>query len=306
MINDTGSSGLVGGIEAGGTHYKCVLGTPAGDIVDSLSFATAEPETTVARAIEYFAAARGRLRALAIGHFGPVDIDRRSPGYGRILATPKPGWSGFDVLGRYRAALQIPMVFQSDVNVAAIGEGALGAAQGLRHYVYVTIGTGIGGGTVVEGRLLNEARHSEIGHMHVGRAAGDAYAGGCPFHGDCLEGLAAGPALHARWHEAGENLPSDHPAWALQAHYLALMCMNLSLSSVPQRIILGGGVMQQPGLLARIRSRYLDCMNGYMLPPGPIDDFICASPLQGQAATRGSLILAGRLLASPVHAGSNR
>lgn len=301
MSSNSSASPLVGGFEAGGTHYKCVLGTAQGEILHSASFATAGPEATIAQALAFFAAHKGRLQALGIAHFGPIDIDRRSPGYGRILATPKPGWAGVDVLGRYRAALAVPVAFQSDVNAAAIGEGALGAAQGLRNFVYVTIGTGIGAGVVVDGRLLHEERHPEIGHMRIGRdAAADPYPGCCPFHGDCLEGLASGPALQGRWQVPAEALAAEHPAWGLQAHYLATMCMNLALSYAPQRIVLGGGVMQQPLMAGRIRARYLELMQGYMAPftADALEQFICASPMQGQAATRGALILAGQALAA--------
>lgn len=287
---------LVGGIEAGGTHYKCAVGTPAGEILESASFATVGPEETLAQAIAFFRRQGAGIRALGVAHFGPADIDRRSPDVGRIGPTPKPGWSGVDVIGRYQAALSLPIAFETDVNAAAIGEGALGAAAGLRNYAYVTVGTGIGGGVVVNGQLLHEARHPEIGHMRVGRAAHDPYPGCCPFHGDCLEGLASGPALKGRWRVAGEALPPEHPAWPLQAHYLAIMCMNLTLSYVPDRIILGGGVMQQPGMVARIQACYRELMNGYMTPPGPLERFICASPLQGQAALCGALILAAQVL----------
>lgn len=288
---------LVGGIEAGGTHYKCVLGTPDGEIVDHVHFDTGMPEATLARAISFFSAHKERLQALCVAHFGPVDIDRQSARYGHVLATPKPGWAGFDVLGRYRAALGVPTVFQSDVNVAAIGEGALGAARGLRNHIYVTIGTGIGGGVVIEGRLLGDGWHPEVGHMHVGRLAHDPYGGCCPFHGDCLEGLASGPALRGRWQQVGEALPPDHPAWELQAHYLARLCMNLTLCYAPERIVFGGGVMQAPGLLDRIRVRLAETMNGYMAPAAPLEDFVCASFMTGEAATRGALILAGQAIA---------
>jgi fructokinase len=290
-------AGLVGAIEAGGTHYRCALGSPDGDIFDVASFATTEPAHTLGQAIAFFAASRTPLRALGIAHFGPVDIDPQSSRYGHVLATPKPGWSGSDVLGRFRSAFNVPTVFQSDVNAAAIGEGTLGAAQGKACHVYVTIGTGIGGGVVVDGRLLQDMQHPELGHMWVGRAPDDTYPGCCPFHGDCLEGLAAGPALHGRWQAAGETLPPDHPAWVLQAFYLARMCMNITLCYAPQRIVLGGGAMQLPGLLARIQSRFLDCMKGYRLPEGGAGHFICAPALQGQSALRGALILAGRALA---------
>lgn len=288
---------LVGGIEAGGTHYRCVLGTAGGDMLKAVSFPTGAPDDTLAKAVDFFARQPVRIAALGVAHFGPVDIDLRSARFGHVLMTPKPGWSDFDVLAPLRP-LGVPMAFQSDVNAAAVGEGALGAAQGLQNYVYVTVGTGIGGGVMVNGQLLHHARHPEIGHMRVGRdAAADAFGGCCPFHGDCLEGLASGPALQGRWGVPGEQLPPDHVAWALQAHYLASLCMNLNACYSLDRIIFGGGVMQQPRLLAMIRQHYLRLMNGYMQASvTTVEDFIVASPMQGDAATRGALILAGKAL----------
>jgi fructokinase len=290
---------IVGGIEAGGTHYRCVLGTAGGDIIASTSFPTGAPEDTLARAIAFFTGYPHQIAALGVGHFGPADIDPQSPGFGRMLKTPKPGWSDFDVLTPLRQ-LGVPTIFQSDVNTAAVGEGALGAARQLRHFVYVTVGTGIGGGVVVNGQLLHHARHPEIGHMRIGRdAAQDAYGGCCPFHQDCLEGLASGPALKGRWGVPAEQLPPDHEAWILQAHYMAALCVNLNACYSPDRIIFGGGVMQQPRLIAMIRQRYLELMNGYMQASADtVESFIVASPMQGNAATRGALILAGQALAN--------
>lgn len=291
---------VVGGIEAGGTHCKCVIGTASGDILSSASFNTTTPDETIAQASNFFTGFHTRIAALGIAHFGPVDIDRQSPTFGHILKSPKRGWSDLDVVARYRRVLQVPVAFQSDVNAAAIGEATLGAGQGLSNFVYVTVGTGIGGGVMINGRLLHDTRHPEIGHMLVGRDHRiDPYEGCCPFHQDCLEGLASGPALKARWGVPGEHLAPDHPAWALQAHYLAKLCVNLANCYVPEKIIFGGGVMQQPFLPAMILARYLDLMQGYMqhVTAESVDDFIVASPLQGNGATRGALILAGQALA---------
>ncbi|MBL0087854.1 MAG: ROK family protein [Ideonella sp.] len=302
-------SALVGGIEAGGTHIKCVVGTVEGDIQDSTAFNTAGPDETIERALGFFSGLRGGIQALGIAHFGPVDIARDSPRFGHVLTTPKRGWADRDVVSEYRRGLAVPIAFQSDVNASAIGEGALGAAQGLRHYVYVTVGTGIGAGVVVNGQLLHDDRHTEVGHMLVGRDfKRDTYPGCCPFHGDCLEGLASGTALQGRWGVPGEQLAPDHPGWSLQAHYLAVMCVNLSNCYVPQRIILGGGAMQQPMLIPMIRQRFAELMGGYMGGTlDRLDGYIVASPMQGQSATRGALILAGQLLgqaATPAPASS--
>lgn len=291
---------LVGGIEAGGTHTKCVLGTVSGAILHSVSFRTSTPDETIGQALDFFTGHQAEIQALGIAHFGPVDIDQRSPSYGSVLKTPKPGWSDLDVVARYRRVLSVPVAFQSDVNAAAVGEAALGAAQGLSNFVYVTVGTGIGGGVMINGRLLHDAGHPEIGHMLVGRDhRADPYEGCCPFHQDCLEGLASGPALKGRWGCSGEDLSPDHPAWALQARYLAAMCMNLTNCYAPEKIILGGGVMQQPFMPAMIRDRYLELMKGYMrhVTANAFNEFIVASPMQGNGATRGALILAGQALA---------
>jgi fructokinase len=289
---------ILGGIEAGGTNYRCVLGNARGDIIESVTFPTGAPEPTLDKALAFFAAQPVRIAALGVGHFGPVDIDPRSRRFGHVLKTPKPGWSDFDVLSPFRR-IGVPTVFQSDVNAAAVGEAALGAAQGLRNFVYVTVGTGIGGGVVINGQLLHAARHPEIGHMRVGRdVARDDFVGCCPFHRDCLEGLASGPALKGRWGVPAEQLPPDHQAWALEAHYLATLGMNLCACYSPDRIIFGGGVLlQQPHLTPMIRERYLELMNGYLQASvDTVEDFIVASPLQGNAATRGALILAGQAL----------
>lgn len=299
---------LVGGIEAGGTHIKCVVGTVQGEILDSTTFKTAGPDETIERALGYFTGLCDGIQALGIAHFGPVGIAQDSPRFGHVLTTPKRGWADRDVVSDYRRGLAVPIAFQSDVNASAIGEGALGAAQGLRHYVYVTVGTGIGAGVVVNGQLLHDARHTEVGHMLVGRDfKRDTYLGCCPFHGDCLEGLASGTALQARWGVPGEELSADHPGWSLQAHYLAVMCMNLTNCYAPERIILGGGAMQQLMLIPMIRQRFAELMGGYMGGGAvdSLDEYIVASPMQGNSGTCGALILAGQVLGQSATHGSS-
>jgi fructokinase len=234
--------------------------------------------------------------AIGIGSFGPVDPNPKSPNFGYITTTPKPGWGKTDIVGKIRTALNIPVGFDTDVNAAALGEYQWGAAQGLDTFVYLTIGTGIGGGGMVAGSLLHGLMHPEMGHIHLPRdPEQDPFEGICPYHGDCLEGLAAGPALEARWGKRAETLPDDHPAWKLEAHYLALGLVNILLSLSPQKIILGGGVMEQPQLFKLVRQEVQDLLNKYIQVPEileHIDSYIVPPALGNQAGVLGSIALA--------------
>ena len=244
----------LGGIEAGGTKWVCAVGTGPNDVRDSVVFATGEPGETLLRALE-FLTRNGPLAAVGIGSFGPVDLRPASPTWGRITTTPKDGWSNIDVGSTVAAALGVPVAFDTDVNAAALGENRWGAAAGLHTFVYLTVGTGIGGGGMLDGRLLHGLLHPEIGHMRIPHdRARDPFEGVCPYHGDCLEGLASGEAAKQRW-------PSvDADAWdeqmlELEAEYLALGLTNVICTLSPQRLIIGGGVMRQPTLLPRIRTQ---------------------------------------------------
>lgn len=294
---------LVGGLETGGTNFNCVIGYGNGEIIARQTLPTTSPTETLARVGAFFEAGmavHGPIKALGIAQFGPVGINGADENYGKILLTAKPGWSYTDIVGYFSNILDIPIAFQSDVNGAAVGEYYIGAAVGCDNFVYVTVGTGIGGGVFVNGRLLNNFTHPEIGHMMVPQdMTRDAFQGSCPLHGNCLEGLASGLAIRERWGDAAENLGPDHPAWELEARYLAALCVNLSCCCAPEKIILGGGIMQQQQIIPMVRDNFLHLMQGYMprLNPDSIGQYIILSGLAGDAATRGALILAQQEIA---------
>lgn len=296
-----------GGIEAGGTKFVCAVGTGPGNLHAEIDFPTGTPEETLHRAIEFFReqCRRGEaLAAVGIGSFGPLDPDPASPTFGYVTSTPKPGWSHTNFAGPIRRALGVPVGFDTDVNAAALGEHRWGAAQGLDSFIYLTVGTGIGGGGMVNGQLLHGLTHPEMGHIRVPHDwDADPYAGCCPYHGDCLEGLASGPALEGRWGQPGEALPPDHPAWELQTHYLALALVNYICILSPQRIILGGGVMQQPHLFPPLRRRVQEELHGYIQAPAileQIDEYIVPPALGNRAGVLGAIALAQRAAPPPI------
>lgn len=255
-----------GGIEAGGTNFRCAVGNGPED-VEIAEFPTSTPAETIARAVE-FLRTRGPLEAIGIASFGPIDPNPESPTYGYITSTPKLPWRNFDFAGAVRHALMLPVAFDTDVNAAALAEFRWGAAQSVRNFVYVTVGTGLGGGAIIDGRLLHGRLHAEMGHIRIPHdRARDPFRGNCPYHGDCLEGLAAGPAIKERWGNAGHLLPHGHAAWDLEADYLALGIANWTCTLSPQRIVLGGGVAQREELFPKIRARVARLLNGYIEPP---------------------------------------
>jgi len=288
--------GLYGAIEAGGTKFLCAVGTGPEDLRAVTRIPTTTPEETMGRVVAFFQAFGHELRAIGIGAFGPLDLNPRSPTFGTIPATPKPGWSGVNLLKPLQEALRVPVYLETDVNAAAVGEGRWGAARGLKTFVYLTVGTGIGGGAVVEGQLLHGALHPEMGHIRIPHDWGrDPFPGVCPFHGDCLEGLASGPALEARWGRPPESLPWDDPAWDLEAEYLALGLHNILCVLAPERIILGGGVMENRSLFPRIRQRVRELLNRYLPIPalqGDLGDYIVPPALGERAGLLGALALA--------------
>ncbi|HLJ45589.1 MAG TPA: ROK family protein [Bryobacteraceae bacterium] len=280
---------MFGAIEAGGTKFVCGMGTGPDDL-DTIQIPTTLPEETTAAVIAYFRGAA--LGALGIGSFGPIDLHPDSPSYGHITSTPKVAWRNYNLLGAIKTALRAPVGFDTDVNAAALGEARWGAAQGLTDFIYLTVGTGVGGGGVVNGKALHGTLHPEMGHIRIPHdRTCDPFAGACPYHGDCLEGLACGPAIEARWGLRAEQLPEDHPAWTLEAHYLALALATWACTLSPQRIILGGGVMQQGHLLGMIRRELAQLLNGYIDSPD-----VVAAQLGSRAGILGALALAEQTL----------
>jgi fructokinase len=290
---------LYGGIEAGGTKFNCVIGSGPDHIVAEARIATTTPAETIGRASAFFQrhAPEYPLSAIGIGSFGPVDLDRTSPTYGYITTTPKPGWAQTDLCGALHQALSIPVAFDTDVNAAAFGEHHWVAHnRTLDPLLYLTIGTGIGLGAIVNGKPLHGLLHPEAGHMLLPHdRLLDPFEGACPFHGDCWEGLAAGPAVEKRWQQRGETLPPDHPAWQLEAHYVALAVVNLIYSFSPQRVVLGGGVMQVPGIIDRVRGEVQRTINNYLQADRitrDIDQLIVPPGLGTRSGVLGALALA--------------
>jgi len=297
---------LLGGIEAGGTKYVCAVAHDPSEPVAEVRFPTRDPRSTVEEAAAFFretTASLGPLAALGIGTFGPASLDPESADYGHILTTPKPGWSGFPLLPELKRALgaELPLVYETDVNAAAFGEAVHGAARGLKNVAYITIGTGIGAGLLHSGRLLHGRMHPEIGHLAVPDldAAHGKNTQVCPFHPSCLEGRASGPAIEKRWGRPGSELPPDHPAWDLEAEYLAIACLNLTAAWSPDRILLGGGVSQAPGLLEKVRARFSKMTGNYWDLPPP-DDYLQLPGLGQKAGIVGALTLAAGIVGSPL------
>jgi fructokinase len=290
---------LLAGVELGGTKCICILGTGFRDIRAQVELPTQAPEPTlaaIATVLDGWRAAGWEFSALGLAAFGPLDLRRDSPRYGWVATTVKPGWSDTELLGRFARRYRTPTGIDTDVNAAARAEGRWGDAQGLADYVYVTVGTGIGAGVIVNGRPVCGANHTELGHIRIVRMPGDHFAGVCPFHGDCLEGIAAGPAIAARsQRDPGTLLPED-PTWEPVAHALAQLCQTLVLTTGPRRIFLGGGVMVgQPQLFAMIRPRLQASLNGYITTDetgAGIDRFIVPSALGLTVGPLGALAVA--------------
>jgi fructokinase len=285
----------IGSIEAGGTKFVCALGTTSGQIIRSTRILTRGPAETMAEVISFFQNSEPQISAFGIGSFGPVDLNRDSPTYGFITSTPKEGWRNFDLVGAVRRVFNKPIEFDTDVNAAVLAEARWGTARGLQTAMYVTVGTGIGGGLIAEGKILHGLVHPEMGHIRVPHNLDqDPFPGVCPYHRDCLEGLASGPAIQARWGTNPSTLPAGHPAFRLEAEYLGLACMNWICTISPQRIILGGGVMQAH-LFPLVRERTRSLLNHYVSAPEithQIDDYIVAPALGDRAGAFGGLALA--------------
>jgi fructokinase len=290
----------LGGVELGGTKCVCLIGTGPGDIRDQISVPTgSDPFATLGRIEETLrsgVARHGPIRALGIASFGPLDLARQSPTFGCITSTTKPGWRNTSVAARLAQAFKVPVGFDTDVNGAALAEGRWGGAKGLADYAYVTIGTGIGAGLVVNGRPAHGFAHSELGHIRIARLPGDVWPGSCPFHGDCVEGLASGVAIAARAGMPANVVPSHDPLWEPVAHALAQLLHTLVLTTAPRRILIGGGVVQlRPELLESMRRQLAMSLNGYLdldALIGSIDRYVVPPGLGTLAGPLGALALA--------------
>jgi fructokinase len=283
----------LGAIEAGGTKFVCGVGNERGEIMDRISFPTTTPEETMGQVIRFFK--DNKVDAIGIGSFGPVDLNKSSSTYGYITTTPKPYWSQYPILEELKKHIPVPIGFDTDVNCAALGEAEWGAAKGLDSCVYMTVGTGIGAGAIVEGKLLHGLIHPEMGHMLVKRHPGDTFQGSCPYHHDCLEGMAAGPAIEKRWGKKGDELEKMDQVWEFQSYYIAQAVANLICILSPKKIILGGGVMKQKQLFPLIHRYVLQMLNGYVLKEeilSGIAEYIVSPGLIDDAGLSGGLVLA--------------
>jgi fructokinase len=297
---------IYGGVEGGGTKFVCAVGRGPGEIEAEARIPTATPEWTIRRVIEFFQEqqnAVGPLDAIGIGSFGPVDLRPASPTFGHILHTPKPQWSNVDMVTPVRHELKVPVALDVDVNAAALAEWLWGAAQGCDPVLYVTIGTGIGGGVVCGGRLLHGLLHPEMGHLHMRRdPIADPFPGCCPFHADCFEGLAAGPAIAQRWGQPADSLPPGHPAWELEAGYIAQAVAAFVCVLSPQIMVLGGGVMRQLHLFPMVRDKVRALLNGYIQSDSileTIDRYIVPPALGNAAGVLGALAMAQQVMMTP-------
>ena len=254
---------LYGALEAGGTKMVCALGDENGRILEQVSIPTVTPEETMPKIIEYF---RGKdIKALGVASFGPVDLDKASPTYGYITKTPKLAWADYNLVGALADALKVPIGFDTDVDGSLLGEVTWGAAKGLEDVAYITIGTGVGGGILSGGKVVHGMMHPEMGHVKVIPVPGDTYAGKCPFHGNCLEGMAAGPAIKDRWGVPANELVDKPEVWEYEADYIAQAVVMLILTVSPKKVILGGGVMHQLQLFPLIRKKVAEKLNGYLV-----------------------------------------
>jgi fructokinase len=290
------------GIEGGGTKFVCVHGSNPNDLQDRTTIKTQSPDATMQEVIEYIRAIQKKttIKAIGLAIFGPLDLDLDSATYGYVTTAAKPGWAQYDVVGTLKKAFDLPIGFDTDVNGSAIGEYRWGSARGLSDFLYLTIGTGIGGGAMVNGKLLHGASHPEMGHMLVPHHPKDTFEGICLYHPNCLESLASGPSMKARWKvNSALDLPEDHEAWDLEAHYLGLGLVNYILALSPKRIIMGGGVMRQTHLLAKIRMEIIQCLNGYLKDDKIIknlDTYIVHPGLGEDSGICGAIALAEKSL----------
>lgn len=280
-----------GAIEAGGTKFVCAVADESLHIVERYTIPTTTPEETMTGVVQFFDHYSDDLCAIGIGSFGPIDVNPQSDTYGYITTTPKPGWAQFDFIGFLKQHYDIPMAWTTDVNAAAYGELHKGAAQGKKSCIYLTVGTGIGGGVVINGQIINGYNHPELGHILVRRHPKDTFEGRCPYHKDCLEGMAAGPAIEARAGKKGQELDPEDAVWEIEAYYLAQALVDYTVTLSPEMIIFGGGVMKQTQLFDMIRAAFRVQMQDYVSTPA-LDQYIVPCALGDNAGITGCFLLA--------------
>jgi fructokinase len=281
----------LGAIEAGGTKFVCATGDEFGNVFDRIVIKTTTPKETIDQVLEWFQA--HPVERIGIGSFGPVDLDKNSPTFGSILTSPKLAWRGFNFL-QSLAPLQVPLAIDTDVNVCALAESMLGAARDVDSCIYLTVGTGIGGGICIHHQTIKGLQHPEMGHVPVLRHAQDTYAGGCPSHTDCLEGLASGPAIEARFGQPASSLTPDHLAFTIESDYLAQAIYTYALVFSPKRFVLGGGVMHVPGLLKKIRANVKRLNQGYLAKIDDLDNYIVTPGLGDDVGIIGCFLVASQ------------
>ncbi|KQL33740.1 fructokinase [Bacillus sp. FJAT-25509] len=284
---------MLGAIEAGGTKFVCAIGDENGNLIERIQFPTTVPEETISQVIEFFK--NYPIEAIGIGSFGPIDVNEASSTYGSITSTPKMAWQGFPFVQAIKQHFSVPIGFNTDVNAAALGEATFGAAKGLDSCLYITIGTGIGAGAVVNGHLLQGITHPEMGHILVRRHPNDEFVGNCPYHRDCLEGLASGPAIEARWGEIGSNLINRKEVWDLEGYYIAQALMQYILILSPKKIILGGGVMSQMQVFESVYKYLNELVCDYVSLP-ELNEYIVPPGLGNNSGIIGALMLAQNAL----------
>jgi len=294
---------VYGGIETGGSKWRCAIGTGPDDLRATKTIRTTTPEETIRQVVEFFQE-QGPVAAIGIGSFGPVDAKPGSETWGHITSTPKSGWAHTDIAPKIRSLLAVPVAFDTDVGAAALGENRWGAARGLDTFCYITIGTGIGGGVMAHGALVHGLLHPEFGHLRIPHdLERDPFPGVCPYHGDCWEGLASGVAVETRWGQLGEELGDNEAVWALEAQYLALGLVSVICVLSPERIVLGGGVMNAPGLLPLVRREVGELLNGYLESAAvgtEIEGYLTLPALGSRAGVLGAIALAETASALPV------
>jgi fructokinase len=290
---------LFGGIESGGTKFICLVGSSPDHIVNEIRIPTTNPEETIRRVIEFFNpyTTSRELSAVGIGSFGPLDLNQDSDTYGYITTTPKLGWQNIDLRGLIQRGLNVPVAFDTDVNAAAFGEQFWNKENHLLDpFLYLTVGTGIGVGVIVNGKPLHGLIHAEAGHSSIPHDwQRDSFPGVCPYHGDCFEGLASGPSLNKRWGQKAETLPDGHPAWDLEAEYIARAIVNFIYTYSPKKIVFGGGVSQHAGLIQKVRTKIQKINNGYVhssMLLEKIDEYIHLPVLGNRSGALGSMAMA--------------